>query len=60
MVIFKEFLSKIGNRRGNKKVKPVYEDNSDCVLLYACGWQVVLDILLFSMEINGKCFSLGI
>ena len=26
-------------KRGNKKVKPVYEDNGDCVLLYACGWQ---------------------
>ena len=20
-------------------MKPVYEDNGDCVLLYACGWQ---------------------
>ena len=29
------------NKRGNKKVKPVYEDNGDCVLLYACGWQVM-------------------
>ena len=27
------------SKRGQKKVKPVYEDNSDCVLLYACGWQ---------------------
>ena len=27
------------SKRGNKKVKAVYEDNSDCVLLYACGWQ---------------------
>ena len=25
------------SKRGQKKVKPVYEDNSDCVLLYACG-----------------------
>ena len=26
-------------KRGSKKVRPIYEDNSDCVLLYACGWQ---------------------
>ena len=25
-------------KRGSKKVRPIYEDNKDCVLLYACGW----------------------
>ena len=30
---------KVGSKRGSKKVRPIYEDNSDCVLLYACGWQ---------------------
>ena len=30
---------KLGSKRGSKKVRPIYEDNSDCVLLYACGWQ---------------------
>jgi hypothetical protein len=25
-------------KRGSKKVRPIYEDNQDCVLLYACGW----------------------
>ena len=34
--IFKKTSS--AGKRGNKKVKPVYEDNSDCLLLYACGW----------------------
>ena len=29
------------SKKNSKKqaVRPIYEDNSDCVLLYACGWQ---------------------
>ena len=33
------FIFQSLTKRGNKKVRPVYEDNGDCVLLYACGWQ---------------------
>ncbi len=38
-LFYANFIFQSLAKRGSKKVKPVYEDNGDCVLLYACGWQ---------------------
>ena len=32
-----------------QQVRPIYEDNADCVLLYACGWQEYSSLPRFQM-----------
>ena len=37
------------NVSSQQQVRPIYEDNADCVLLYACGWQEYSSLPRFQM-----------
>ena len=39
----------IKNVSSQQQVRPIYEDNADCVLLYACGWQEYSSLPRFQM-----------